>query len=397
MNQSGGILLLDETQAGRLQLQKEVTHAGLPVAGEAGTAREAITAARELQPDIVLVALEEPLARALRSVETVAASLPDVPVVAVAPGAGRELFRKAILAGAHDLLERPLKPKELAETMELAARMAEKRRLRGSDPSRLLQGTVISIFGPKGGVGKTTLATNLGVCIASTGQDRAIVVDLDTQVGATAINLDIIPHKGVLDVVENFQHVDRDMLKSFVSTHPSGLDVLPAPLWGQEEQDELTPDDVEQLLGLVATHYDYVIVDTPGHLDALVLRALQVSTYMLCVTSLEISSIQACKRVLDRVSGWEFARDKIKIVTNVPNSANSIGKSDVEAALGHPVFWGIPFDMQVGAASQQGQAVVQAHPGAKAAQAISQLHYALVGSQAPKAGGLGGLLKGWKR
>jgi len=223
------------------------------------------------------------------------------------------------------------------------------------------------------------------------------VVDLDTQIGATAINLNIIPHKSVLDVVENFQHVDRDMLKSFVSTHPSGLDVLPAPLWEQEEREELTPDDVEQLLGLVATHYDYVIVDTPGFITPTVLRALQFSTYVLCVTSLEVASIQACKRVLDRVGSWEFARDKIKVVTNVANSANSIGRSDVEAALGYPVFWGVPFDAQVGAASQAGQAVVQASPTSKAAQAISQLHYALAGSQAPKAGGLGGLLKGWKR
>jgi pilus assembly protein CpaE len=395
MNQSSGILLLDETQAGRLQLQKEVMAAGYPVAGEAATPREALAATREIHPDVVLVALEEPLVRGLRTIETVAAALPDVPVVAVSARYSRDLFRKAVLAGAHDLLTRPINGKELEQTVEFSRRMAERREQR-ADPSRLIQGTIISFFGPKGGVGKTTLATNLGVSIARARQERVVLVDLDTQVGAAAINLNLVPGRTVLDVMENLDQMDGEMLKSFVVTHSSGLDLLPAPIWDQEDQQDLTPADVEALLALVANHYDYVVVDTPGYLNSAVMQALRVSTYAVCVTSLEIASIQACKRVLERIAGWEFARDKVKLVTNVPNSANSVTRGDLEAALGYPVFWSIPFDQQVGAASQAGQPVVLASPGCRAAQSVAQLHYALTGTSGHKPGGLLGRLAPWK-
>lgn len=397
MKQSGGILLLDETQAGRLQLHREVAAAGYAVAGEASSPQEALAIANDVHPDLVLATLEEPLLRALKTIETVAAGLPETPVVSVSSRSSRELFRKAVLVGAHDLLARPLKAEELTESLNFALLQAERRRRgSGGDPARMIQGTVISIFGPKGGVGKTTLATNLGVSIASAGQHRVLVVDLDTQIAAAAVALGMMPQRTIFDLIDNLGHTDRDLLKTFVTLHPSGLEVLAAPAWGTEDR-ELTPEDVERLLNLVAAHYDYVIIDTPGHINPVVLRALQISTYALCVTSLEIASIQACRRVLDYMADWEFAKDKIKVISNTPNAANSLGKADIEAALERPVFWEIPFDPQVGTAGQLGQAVVLASPTSKAARSVVQLHYTLAGSKPPAREGLLGILAGWRR
>jgi pilus assembly protein CpaE len=223
-----------------------------------------------------------------------------------------------------------------------------------------------------------------------------LLVDLDLQVGAAAIMLNILPKKGIVDLVQTAGHLDRELLNSFVSTHPSGLEVLAAPLWSQQEEEALTPGDIEQALTLLSAHYDYLVLDMPAQLHGTALRALSFSTYILLMTSLEVASIQACKRVLQTIGTMEFAKDKIKVVVNVPNAANSLSSNDVAEVLGYPVFWSVPHDVKVAASSQMGEPVVQAHPGSKAAQAITQLHYTLVGAEPERPKGLGGLLRGFK-
>ncbi|MBI4496880.1 MAG: AAA family ATPase [Chloroflexi bacterium] len=396
MNDAYGIVLVDEAQEDRLRLRKEVSAAGISVVGEASSTQEAVTLAHEAQPDAMVISVEEPLARALRTIEMLATALSETPIIAVSSEHSREILRKAVLAGARDVLSRPLRKDELVETLAVVVKRREQRGWTEGNGAPLPQGTVVSVFGPKGGVGKTTLAINLGVHLATQSKERVIVVDLDTQVGAAAVMLNLLPNRTIVDVLQNMRHVDRDVLKSFVVEHASGLALLPAPIWTTEQEEELPADDVGRLLGLLSSYYDYVIIDTPPRLDAVVLRSLQASTFILLMTSLEVASLHATKRVLERIGKWEFAKDKIKVVTNVSNSANSLGQRDIEAALGYEVFWSLPHDPNVAIASQVGQPVVQAYPRSKASQSISQLHYTLIGAQPARSGGLGTLLRGWK-
>lgn len=396
MNQTIGILLVDGASESRAQLRKEMILAGLSVVGEASSSQEAFGLAKGSSPNAIVVSVEEPLARGLHNIETLALALPDIPIIAVSTKKDRDLFRKAVLAGARDFLDRPMRGNALVQSVEAVMSQGEKRRQSQSSPdvSRLAKGTIVSVFGPKGGVGKTTLAINLAVCMATESKQRVVVVDLDTQVGAAAVMLNIIPKRTVFDLVQNLHHMDRDLLKTFVAPHPSGLELLSAASGSQMEEDELTPEDAAHLLSFLGDHYDYVIVDMPPQVNPLVLRTMQESTYILLVTSLEVASIHASKRVLNRIGNWEFAKDKIKLVVNVSNSANSLEASDIEEALGYRVFWSLPYDPNVGMASQTGQPVLLAKPNSKASKAITQLHYTLVGSKPERNRGIAGLFRG---
>ena len=104
---------------------------------------------------------------------------------------------------------------------------------------------------------------------------------------------------------------------------------------------------------------------------------MNVSTFVLCLTSLEVASLHALRRSLDEVRSWEFARERVKIVLNVSNAADSIGKKDVETMLDFPVFWQIPYDTNVAIASQLGKPVVQLRPKSRASQCISDLLMAI--------------------
>lgn len=373
------VLIIDEQPHSRAQVRQELAGMDIAIVGETGPGPEAFNLAQELRPSVVLVSMEEPLVRSLKTIEALSNNLPECPVIALSSSASATTMRKAMLAGARDFLGKPVQRGELRHAIDVVVKHTENRRLsrqvRSDHPVE--QGCIMTVFGPKGGIGKSTLATNLAVSMAKARHNVALI-DLDTQVGAAAVMLDLMPRQTIADLAENLDQADGEMLKTFMTPHPSGLHVLAAPL-NPAVGDEIDPPDLGHILDLAAATYEYVVIDLPTYVDERVERALRASTYILLVTSLEVAAIRVAKRHLETMKHWEFAQDKIKLVVNVANSANSIGSQDIEDVLGFPVFWKIPYDPHVGMACQVGQSLVDLHPHAKATQSISALHYALTG------------------
>ena len=382
------VLIVDESQGSRAGLKTMLAGADVAVVGETVPGPEAFTLAKELHPTVILLNVEEPLVRALRTLEGLVTNFPDVPVIAVSSLSGREQMRKAMLAGARDFLTKPINRSDLRDALDSVVRQEERRQLfrQANISSAAEHGSIIAVFGPKGGVGKSTLAVNLGIAMAKTRQKVALV-DLDVQTGADAIMLNVSPKKHLLELAATQGAIDPEMLKSYMTPHASGLHLLAAPWHLVSREEALAPEDVERLLEALASTYEYVVVDTPPTVDEQVRVLLRSATYILVLTSLEVPAISVVKKYLDTMRTWEFARDKIKVVMNVPNSSNSVKKADIEDVLGMPVFWSIPFDPKVGEANQQGQPLVDWVPNSKAAQAITSLHFTLTGLKPPAKGG----------
>ncbi len=381
------VLIVEEQVQARSQLRQELAGLEVVVVGETGPGPEAFNLARELRPAAVLVGLQEPLVRPLQTIEALSSSLPECPVIALSSSTNPTTMRKAMLAGARDFLGMPVQRAELRRAIDLVVKQAENRRVsrqvRSSHPVE--QGCLITVVGPKGGIGKTTMAINLGVSMARSRHNVALV-DLDTHVGAAAVMLDLMPRQGIMDLAQSLDQADVELLKTFMTPHPSGLHLLAAPLHPAAGED-LGWEDLSAILGLVTATYEYVVVDLPTVVDQRVERVLRLSTYILLLTSLEVAGIRVTKRHLETMRHWEFAEDKIKLVVNVANAANSVAKTDIEAALDFPVFWNVPYDPHVAMASQAGQSLVELHPTSRAAQAITSLHYALTGVKPVEARG----------
>lgn len=387
------VLIVDESPGSRAGLRSMLTGADVGVVGETVPGPEGMHLARELRPDIVLLNMEEPLVRALKTLEALVTNFPEIPVIAISSLSSRDSMRKAMLGGARDFLTKPLNRTELLDALETVVRQEEKRQLFrdarvSTEPEH---GSIVAVFGPKGGVGKSTLAVNLSIAMARAKQ-RVALLDLDIDEGADAILLNLKPEKSLLDLPSSLSQSDPELLKSYMTPHSSGLQLLAAPPQLVPLDQGKVPADFPKLLEAMAAIYEYVVVDTPAVVNDDVRVLLRAATYVLMVTSLEVPSISLVKKYLDTMRGWEFARDKIKVVTNVANCSNSVKQGDIEDFLGIPVFCTIPHDTKVGEANQQGNPLVESNPHSKAAEAINGLHYTLTGLK-PSQGTAANLLR----
>ena len=226
------ILLVDDAPESRVTLKRLLTAGGFSIAGEAGNATEAVGTVRDARPDMVVVSLEEPVARPLKSIEALTIASPETPVIVVSSLSDKEYLRRAMVSGARDFVVHPLTQDELARTITTVVELESNRRSLSQEVLESGQrGELITVFSGKGGVGKTTLATNLAVAmsIEANQKQRVAIVDFDVLLGDVAIMLDVTPERTVSDLVPLIEKLDPELLRSFLHVHSSGAKVLCAP------------------------------------------------------------------------------------------------------------------------------------------------------------------------
>ena len=389
------ILLVDDAPDSRVTLKRLLTAAGFAVAGEAGTGSEGVGLVRETHPDVIVVSLEEPVARPLKSIEALTIAAPETPVIVVSSLADKEYLRRAMVAGARDFLAHPLTQEELAKTITSVVETDRKRRALSLDVlENGHRGDLIAVFSGKGGVGKSTLATNLAVSMAieAKQKQRVAIVDFDILLGDVAIMLDVTPERTVADLVPLIDKLDPDLLRSFLHVHSSGAKVLCAPT-RVEDGESLNPERVRRVLDVMARTFDYVIVDLPRTFDDRVVTALDMASTVLLVTNYDVPCLKSTKVVLDTLRSWRYSEDKLKLVINHANRTNGFGPGEAERSLDYPVFWKVPGDFAVAGTSNHGKPFVQSQPTTKLAQNMAGLAAALMGANAQTRGLLSRLLE----
>ena len=147
------------------------------------------------------------------------------PILLVASGEPSALLDEALGADVADVIVLP----QLTENVVFAIRKATHAGRRIAE-SGTRQGRIVTVFSPKGGTGKTVVATNLAAALAKREGSKTLLLDLDLQFGDAAIMLGIEPEKTIFDLVTAPGELDSEKLAGYVTVHASGLDILPAPL-----------------------------------------------------------------------------------------------------------------------------------------------------------------------
>ena len=381
------VMIIDQDEPYRQEVQSMLTPARLAVVADCGYGIEAATLAEETSPDLILVGVEEPTARAIHTIQTVQEILPNAPIIAYASSTDLAIVRPIMQSGVRDLLSRPLKAGELLAAIEAAMEGSESRTSDepaiGANGVRASAGSVVTVFGAKGGIGKTTITTNLAASIAKSTSASVVVMDLDTRFGDVAIMLDVEPRYTVAQLASSVSTLDRETFRSALVEHESGAFVLPSPKHPNDWQ-VVQADEIKELIRFASRMFDYVLLDTPGTFNDIVATALEVSSEVLIVTSVDMASIKDTSFMLDLLESEAFPPERLMLTVNHANGANTIRGDDIGRVLGKPVFWEIPHDSEVVYAAQVGKPVVLAKPRAKAAVSFAGLASRITGQPAPE-------------
>ncbi len=381
------VVVVDPDSNSRADTNRALTMARFTVSGEAGYGIDAVTMAREKNPDVVVLAMEEPVARASQTMSALADALPETPIIVYSSLSDAASVRRAMVSGARDYLVKPPRPEELARAIYSVLEQEERRRTRltGQTASSAARGTVITVFGAKGGIGKTTISTNLATALCRNTNSSVAIVDMDTRFGDVAIMMDVVVEFSIADVGRNIDQVDRESIRDYLVQHSSGVEILPAPLhpteWGA-----LHRQHIARVLELLSQTHDYVVVDTPGAFNELVATALESADIILLVTSMDIASIKDTALALEMLRAASVSEDKVKLVINHSTSSNSLRAEDVARVLEYEVYWRIPHDVAVTNSNQLGQPIVLAKPYARASRAIMDMSYNLAGLRRERKG-----------
>ena len=117
MGRNPRVIVIGQEPMGRAEVQKTLALAGFAVLGEGGYGIEAVSLAKSSEPDVVVISIEEPLIRALQTVEAIADLLPSSPIVGYSSIRDPNAMRKAMLAGVKDYLTAPVKEEDIINSI----------------------------------------------------------------------------------------------------------------------------------------------------------------------------------------------------------------------------------------------------------------------------------------
>jgi Flp pilus assembly CpaE family ATPase len=272
-------------------------------------------------------------------------------------------IREVIQTGDHAALAAACRRSRDVSWRILAATTTER-----SGPT--VDGKIITVFTAKGGVGKTMLAINLGVVLAQRGANQVCVVDLDLASGDIAISLLLDPVRSLADAVSMTGHIDTTGAASLLTGYRAGLEMLLAPATPGDSE-KVSPSLVGELLAVLRTMFDYVVVDTPPQLSEHVLTALDASAHHVLLTTPDVPALKNLRVVLDVLDMLSYPAEIRSVVLNRAEAKLRLSQEDVERVIRTPVAAQIPASRAVQISVNKGVPITFANPRHAVSKAIT--------------------------
>jgi len=332
------------------------------VVGTARTGQDAINQTVALDPDVVLMDINMPDMDGIDATELIQAQAPISQIVILSVQGDTNYMRRAMLAGARDFLTKPPKSDELVSVIRRAGAKAKAIRSdvqyigrgtgglkdpRGTTIQLSGTGKIIAVYSPKGGVGSTTIATNLAVTLHSA-ETPAVIVDGSLEFGDVQVFLNERGRTSIIDLTPNAEQLDAELVEEVILHHKdSGIDIVSAPP-NPIDAEQVSGSDFVKVLKFLGRLYSYVIVDTHSYLSDVTIDTLDACDLMVMVSSQDIPSIINARSMLQLlINSLGVQKNKILLVMNRFDKQIAISPDKVSHNLGHKVASVIVEDKEV--------------------------------------------------
>jgi len=351
------LLLVDDIPETRENLRKLLFfESDVEVVGAAANGEEGVQMAIELQPDIVLMDINMPGMDGISASEQISQKAPFTQIIMMSVQGEADYLRRSMLAGAREFLIKPFSSDELISSIRRVHQLGASRRqampavpqtAAGMSPAAQAvvsaAGKIVSVFSSKGGVGCSTIAVNLAICLQQNNAIKVAVVDTSLQFGDIGVLLNLYASRTIADLASNADELDNELISDVFIPHSSGVKALLAPP-RPEVADTVTPSLVGDVLEKLRTLFDIIIVDTASVLDDVVLNVLDLSDKIMIVTTPEIPAIKDAKLFLEVTEALEYERERIMFVLNKADKRINIRAEDIEANIKYKIEGQLPLD-----------------------------------------------------
>ena len=260
-----------------------------------------------------------------------------IAILALSSTIDPDLLLRAMRAGYSEFLGKPFDSDEFTDTL---TRLDHRWSASVARPQN--SGKILSFFGAKGGVGTTTLAVHLAMFLVRGLGKKVLLIDNHAQLGHVVLYLGMDgSNHHFYDLVQNVSRLDQELLRGFIATHSSGLDVLSSPdvyggLWKTDA------DSVERTLEFLSTQYDFVLLDCEASFEDINLAVIAFSNWIYLVATPEIGAIRDLSRYVDGLIQNEQATKKLQVVINRYSSHEAVTIEQIERAVHLPIAIKIP-------------------------------------------------------
>lgn len=345
----------------------------------------AIEKVKDLDPDVVLMDINMPVMDGITATQRLQVEAPRSQVIIVSVQDDANYMRQAIRAGAVDFVAKPIGADEIAESIRRAHNKrpapsttpaaghaaAQAPVLPGYErPLPRREGQVITVLGPKGGVGKTTVAVNLGVALARANPDKKVlIVDASLYFGDVAVFLNTRGQYNVIDMAamaEVPEDIDTQTADSILVPHESGVRLLIAP----SSPGTVSLISLTLMTGMVRylkTQFDYVVIDTSTSFDDVLAGAVQAADRLVMVTVPTMPSLKDTKLMFTELAAAGYHMESIILVLNMVDKNTRITTEQISNFLRCKVALTIPVDPNANEALNRGIALVTLDPRRSAA------------------------------
>lgn len=373
------VLLVDSSEDNRENIKRILfLEERIYIIGEAASGEEALKKTEQLLPDVVILEMMLPVMNGISVAEKISLNYPGIIVIIVSTIADNQYYRKAMLAGVRDYLIKPFNADDLLASI-VRNYQAEKQRQatfstlsKEDKKNKYKTPMIVSFFGCKGGIGKTTLSVNTAVKIAEITHKKVVVIDLDLQFGDVAMFFNISPKRGIAELVQERGELDINLIEKYLFSHSSGVQILPAPM-RPEDAEIIKSEQILSILTVLRQNYDYILIDTHPAFQDITLSAMDMSNQIIMLLSMDLPAIKNTRLGLEVLESLHHIA-KTKLVLNRASDRFGISPADAERVLDFPISCQLSSDGKVAVSSaNMGVPLVIQHPHAKLSKEIELL------------------------
>lgn len=347
------ILIVDDVQESRDNVERLLKfEPDIEIVGKASNGREAIEMTTAKQPTVVLMDVNMPGMDGIEATKAIMGRRSNTGVIMMSVLNEPDVLRRSMLAGAREYLVKPFSLDELLSGVRTVHQMVEtlpvptvehvvKVTQKENSERATGQARVLTFAGSKGGVGRSFLAANFAIALREITNQRVGILDANLAFGDIGLLMNVGDGKTISEAVNYRDSIDDELLNTIMSDHASGVRLLAAPSAPQDAE-VVTSGIVRDCLAVMATLFDYIVVDTRPGFEDLNLQLFDMSDLLLLVVTMDMAAIKDARQFLEITDLLGYEPNRVRILLNRLNEYSGIPALEIGESLRRELWAQIP-------------------------------------------------------